>query len=179
MSYGRRLGWYALVRALKPRTVVETGVDKGLGSCVLAAGLLRNRAEGHPGRYLGTDINPQAGWMFQGAYREVGEILYGDSIESLQRLEGPIDLFINDSDHSSEYEEREYACIALKLSPTAVVLGDNALVTDKLYQFAVATGRRFLFFSEKPADHWYPGAGIGAAWGQEQATLDAAVTVVF
>lgn len=179
MSYGRRLGWYALVRALKPRTVVETGVDKGLGSCVLAAGLLRNRAEGHPGRYLGTDINPQAGWMFQGAYREAGEILYGDSIESLQRLEGPIDLFINDSDHSSEYEEREYACIALKLSPTAVVLGDNAFVTDKLYQFAVVTGRRFLFFSEKPADHWYPGAGIGAAWGQEQATLDAAVTVVF
>jgi predicted O-methyltransferase YrrM len=179
MGYGRRLGWYALVRALKPRTVVETGVDKGLGSCVLAAALLRNRAEGHPGRYFGTDINPQAGWLFQGAYREVGEILYGDSIESLQRFEGPIDLFINDSDHSAEYEEREYACIAPKLSPAAVVLGDNAHVTDKLYQFAVATGRRFLFFSEKPADHWYPGAGIGAAWGQEQATSDAAATVVF
>ena len=97
MGYGRRLGWYALVRALKPRTVVETGVDKGLGSCVLASALLRNHAEGHPGRYVGTDINPQAGWLFQGPYREVGEILYGDSIESLQRLERPIDLFI-DSD---------------------------------------------------------------------------------
>ena len=36
MGYGRRLGWYALVRALKPQTVVETGVDKGLGSCVLS-----------------------------------------------------------------------------------------------------------------------------------------------
>jgi hypothetical protein len=177
MGYGRRLGWYALVRALKPRTVVETGVDKGLGSCVLAAALLRNRAEGHPGRYLGTDINPQAGWLFQGAYREAGEILYGDSIESLQRLEGPIDLFINDSDHSAEYEEREYACIAPKLSPEAVVLGDNAHVTDKLYQFALTTGRHFLFFSEKPADHWYPGAGIGAAWGREKASPDAAASV--
>ena len=41
MGYGRRLGWYALVRALKPRTVVETGADKGLGSCVLAALRLR------------------------------------------------------------------------------------------------------------------------------------------
>jgi hypothetical protein len=30
--YGRRLGWYALVRLLKPKVVVETGVDKGLGS---------------------------------------------------------------------------------------------------------------------------------------------------
>lgn len=169
MGYGRRLGWYALVRALKPRLVVETGVDKGLGSCVLAAALLRNQDEGHSGRYLGTDINPQAGWLFQAPYSEAGEILYGDSIESLQRLEGPIDLFINDSDHSAEYEEREYACIAPKLSPRSVLLGDNAHVTDKLYKFAVATGRHFLFFSEKPADHWYPGAGIGAAWGQDKA----------
>ena len=179
MGYGRRLGWYALVRALKPRTVVETGVDKGLGSCVLAAALLRNQAEGHPGRYVGTDINPQAGWLFQGPYRQAGDILYGDSIESLQKLDGPVDLFINDSDHSAEYEEREYACIAAKLSPTAVLLGDNAHVTDKLYQFATATSRRFLFFAEKPADHWYPGAGIGAAWGQEQISPSAPATVVF
>ena len=179
MGYGRRLGWYALVRALKPRTVVETGVDKGLGSCVLAAALLRNHAEGHPGRYFGTDINPQAGWLFQGPYRNTGEILYGDSIESLQRLESPIDLFINDSDHSAEYEEREYACITSKLSSAAVVLGDNAHVTDKLYQFASATGRRFLFFSEKPADHWYPGAGIGAAWGHEQSSTSAATPIIF
>ena len=93
---------------------METGVDKGLGSCVLSAALLRNHAEGHPGRYLGTDINPQAGWLFQGPYRKAGQILYGDSIESLQCLEGPIDLFINDSDHSAEYEEREYACITSK-----------------------------------------------------------------
>ena len=30
----------------------------------------------------------------------------------------------------------------------SVVLGDNAHVTDKLYQFASCTGRRFLFFRE-------------------------------
>ena len=181
MGYGRRLGWYALVRALKPRSVVETGVDKGLGSCVLAAALLRNHAEGHPGRYFGTDINPQAGWLFQGPYREAGEILYGDSIQSLERFKNPIDLFINDSDHSAEYEEREYACIASKLSPNAVLLGDNAHVTDKLYRFAIATGRRFLFFSEKPANHWYPGAGIGAAWGSTQtaSTATAAAPITF
>ena len=167
MGYGRRLGWYALVRALKPRTVVETGVDKGLGSCVLAAALLRNRSEGYPGFYFGTDINPSAGWLFQGKYKDIGQIFYGDSIESLQRFEGAIDLFINDSDHSAEYEQREYACIQSKLSARSVLLGDNAHVTDALYNFALDTGRRFLFFSEKPADHWYSGAGIGAAWGKD------------
>ena len=179
MGYGRRLGWYALVRALKPRCVVETGVDKGLGSCVLAAALLRNHAEGHPGQYFGTDINPEAGWLFQGPYRQSGKILYGDSIKSLQNFEGPIDLFINDSDHSAEYEEREYACIASKLSPHAVLLGDNAHVTDKLFRFAASTGRRFLFFSEKPANHWYPGAGIGAAWGRDHTKPDPTSTTIF
>ena len=179
MGYGRRIGWYALVRALKPHTVVETGVDKGLGSCILATALLRNRAEGHQGHYFGTDINPQAGWLFQGPYREAGEILYGDSIESLKQMQTPIDLFINDSDHSAEYEEREYACITSKLSNSAVVLGDNAHVTNKLYEFATMTNRRFLFFSEKPADHWYPGAGIGAAWGQDQTTATGKAPMTF
>ena len=27
--YGRRMGWYALVRAMKPKVVIETGVEKG------------------------------------------------------------------------------------------------------------------------------------------------------
>src|SRR3712207_1159720 len=36
VRYGRRIGWYAIVRCRKPAHVVETGVDKGLGSCVLA-----------------------------------------------------------------------------------------------------------------------------------------------
>ena len=44
--FGRRVGWYALIRAVKPSHVVETGTDKGLGSCVIAAALLAN-GSGH------------------------------------------------------------------------------------------------------------------------------------
>ena len=80
----KRLGWYALVRATKPEIVVETGVDKGLGAVVLCAAILRNRAEGNQGRYYGTDINPHAGYLLCGPYKQAGEILYGDSIESLR-----------------------------------------------------------------------------------------------
>ncbi len=81
-------------------------------------------------------------------------ILQGFQQLSLNSLDGTIDLFVNDSDHSAEYEEREYACVAAKLSPVAVLLGDNYHVTNKLYQFALATGRNFLFFSEKPATNF-------------------------
>ena len=162
--YSRRLGWYALARALKPGLIIETGVDKGLGCVVLCAALLRNQVEGRPGRYLGTDIRPEAGGLLSGAYAGVGRVLYGDSIASLQTVTDPVDLFINDSDHSADYEAREYEIIAPRLSAAAVIIGDNAHVTDKLAAFAESTGRRFVFFREQPQDHFYPGAGIGLAF---------------
>jgi predicted O-methyltransferase YrrM len=162
--FGRRLGWYAIVRATKPKMIVETGVERGHGSLILCAALLRNAAEGAAGTYFGTDINPEAGMLLGGPYAAVGRILYGDSIASLTDLQGQIDLFINDSDHSADYEAREYATVAAKLAPSAIVLGDNAHVTDKLARFAEATGRSFLMFREEPKNHWYPGAGIGIAF---------------
>ncbi|MGZ8216732.1 class I SAM-dependent methyltransferase [Methylomagnum sp.] len=169
--YGRRLGWYALVRATKPNVVVETGIDKGLGACVITAALRRNAEEGHGGRYYGTDINPHAGYLLHGAYAEHGEILYGDSVASLTALNAMIDLFINDSDHSAEYEALEYQTIRDKLSADALVLGDNAHVTDTLLDFANDSGRHFLFFAERPLSHWYPGAGIGIAFKSKQPSL--------
>ncbi len=174
IRYGKRAGWYALVRILKPAVVIETGVDKGLGSCVLTAALLRNHQEGHRGRYYGTDIQPRAGYFLQGPYASVGEILYGDSIESLRALEESIDMFINDSDHSAEYEEREYGVIEGKLSEGAVVIGDNAHVTSKLLEFAERTGRRFQYWQECPKGHWYGGGGIGVAYWDCQAQVTAA-----
>jgi hypothetical protein len=164
MGFGRRIGWYAIVRAIKPKYVIETGVDKGVGSVVIAAALLQNNKEGCAGEYLGTDINPKAGFLFHGKYASCGRVVYGDSIETLKTIDRDIDLFINDSDHSAEYEAQEYEAIAAKLSSAALILGDNAHLTSALFEFAQATRRKFLFFAEKPADHFYPGAGIGAAF---------------
>jgi predicted O-methyltransferase YrrM len=166
VRYGRRVGWYALVRSLKPRVVVETGVDKGLGACLLTAALRKNATENHQGRYFGTDIDPAAGYLLSGEYANYGRILYGDSIESLRTLEGEIDLFINDSDHSSKYEADEYRTIAHKLSKDAIILGDNSHATDALLEFSLETNRHFVFFQEKPKDHWYPGAGIGISFSR-------------
>lgn len=164
IEYARRLGWYAFVRVLKPRVIVETGIDHGVGSCVLASALLRNIAEGHPGKYYGTDIRTVAGQLFNGKYASVGKILYDDSITSLKSLDEKIDLFINDSDHSGEYEYREYLTIADKLSDRAFILGDNAHATDSLSRFSREQHRKFVFFAEKPEGHWYPGAGVGVSY---------------
>jgi len=162
-TFGRRVGWYAFVRILKPRIVVETGVDKGLGSVLLCSALMRNQAEGFPGQYFGTDINPDAGFLLAEPYNSVGKILYGDSIQSLQSIPS-IDLFVNDSDHSAQYERREYETIAPKLTNRGLILGDNCHCNDVLADFSATHGRQFVFFREEPRDHWYPGGGIGISF---------------
>jgi len=165
-NVGRRMVWYAIARAMKPTVVVETGVDQGLGAIVLCAALSRNASEGHHGRYFGTDINPSAGYYLQHPYSECGHILYGDSLESLGTLNETIDLFINDSDHSESYELAEYELIKTKISPTAIMLGDNSHVTSALAEFSVREKRGFVFLSEEPEQHWYRGAGVGISFSK-------------
>lgn len=157
---GRRAGWYAIIRALQPDHVVETGTDKGLGSVVIAAALLRNGR----GRLSTLDINPSAGYLVSGPYAEVTSITIGDSVESISALQAGVDVFIHDSDHSAEHESRELVAVAPTLTRGARVLSDNAHASDSLALWAEETSRRFLFFHEVPERHWYPGAGIGAAW---------------
>lgn len=162
--FGRRIGWYAFVRATKPKLCVETGTDKGLGTCVIASALMRNAQEGFPGRVLGMDLNPKAGFLLQPPYDQFGALVAGDSHRSIQALTEPVDFFIHDSDHTPEHEAAEFELVEPKLSPHALVLTDNAEKTDKLLAFALKTGRRFLFFTEKAADHWCQPGGIGVAY---------------
>jgi predicted O-methyltransferase YrrM len=164
VDFGRRLGWYAFARTTKPKIIVETGVDKGMGSVLLCSALLKNKEEGHTGQYFGTDINPEAGYLLKGIYSETGKILYGDSLKTLSQFNEKIDLFINDSDHSANYEYQEYLAIRNKISENAILLGDNSHVSDKLAVFSRETNRKFLFFREEPSGHWYPGAGIGISF---------------
>ncbi len=43
------------------------------------------------------------------------------------------------------------------------MLSDNSHASPSLPDWADRTGRRFVFFDERPAGHWYSGAGIGVA----------------
>jgi predicted O-methyltransferase YrrM len=165
VRYARRVGWYAMVRARKPGHVVETGTDKGLGTCVLAAALLRNAAEGQPGRVSSMDINPDAGYLVAAQpWSTVVDLVPGDSVASIRALSTPVDVFLHDSDHSAAHEQAEFEAVEPKLAPGGLLLTDNVTSTNVLCRYAEASGRRFLAFTERPARHWYAGDGIGAAW---------------
>ena len=44
------------------------------------------------------------------------------------------------------------------------MLSSTAHETDALYAFATDHGKHFLYFAEEPFEHWYRGAGLGAAF---------------
>jgi predicted O-methyltransferase YrrM len=162
--YGKRLGWYALVRATKPRVIVETGVDRGLGTAVLAAALMQNDQEGHPGLIYATDIGADCGHLLAEPYKKYCRIIIGDSITSLKKFDRPTDVFLHDSCHEPEYEWAEFMAIQPQLHPGSLVMSDNSLMTTKLLEFARLTGRSFLYFQDQPKEHWWPGDGIGTAF---------------
>jgi hypothetical protein len=157
--WARRSGWYAIVRAAQPDHVVETGTHLGLGSCVIAAALLRN---GH-GRLTTIDIDPEAGYLIGEPWASVIDGRTGDSIDILGTLTD-VDMFLHDSLHTYDYETGELTAIEPKLRADAVILSDNAHQSSALSDWAERNGRHYLFFKEKPLDHWWPGDGIGAAW---------------
>lgn len=157
--WGRRLGWYALIRSAQPEHVIETGTALGLGSCVIAAALLRN---GH-GRLTTIDTDPDAGYLIQEPWASVIDCRIGNSIDVLRTVR-KVGMFIHDSLHTYDHESREFAAVQPNLQSNAIVLSDNSQETPALSDWAERTGRQYLFFREVPVDHWWPGEGIGAAW---------------
>ena len=165
MPFGRRAGWYATVRLLRPKVVVETGVHDGLGATALLRALQRNAAEGYPGVLVSFDIVPDAGWIIPTSVRARHELIIGKSVDSMAgALHGrPIDLFIHDSDHRYEYERRELELASSLATASSVYFSDNAHATAALEDFAADHGLTFSFWREHVTGHFYPGAGIGMA----------------
>src|SRR4051794_27746889 len=96
--FGRRAGWYALARLLKPETILETGIHDGLGSALLLRALERNAGEGHEGSLVSVDINPAAGWLVPDGLRSRWTPVFAPSDEALPgAVEGrKVEMFIHD-----------------------------------------------------------------------------------
>lgn len=158
--FGRRLGWYALVRALQPQVVVETGVHDGLGSALLLRALDRNGS----GKLIGFDLGVESGWLVPSALRSRYELILGDVRDTLPRrlAAGDVDLFIHDSLHTYEHERFELeAVLAASGDRVAALVSDNAHATSALEDVCREHELRYALFLERPRDHFYPGAGLG------------------
>lgn len=162
-AFGKRLGWYALARLLRPRLVVEVGVDDGLGSLVLLRALERNEHEGHPGRLVSFDVNPAAGWLVgRHPLWDLRIESSSDGLPGLLERDGDLDLFIYDGWHSYEAERADLAAVFPRLGPDGVLVSDDSQVTQALPEFCVQHGLELFEFHEIPVEHFHPGAVLAA-----------------
>jgi predicted O-methyltransferase YrrM len=162
-AFGKRLGWYALARAIRPRLIIETGVHDGLGSLLVLRALERNAGDGDPGRLVSFDINPKAGWLV-GSHPS-WELRIQSSREGLPEVLDAarhVDMFVYDGWHSYEDERWDLETAARHLAIEGVLLSDDAQVTQALSDVCREKDLAYLEFQEVPAQHFYPGAVLAA-----------------
>ena len=97
-------------------------------------------------------------------WSEVVDLVIGDSIASIGALDRPVDLFLHDSDHSRAHEKREFDAVEPKLAP-----GAHPAHRQRHQHQCARRARRahrpaVPRLPGEPANHWYPGDGIGVAW---------------
>ncbi len=159
-SFGKRLGWYALARVLRPTLIIETGVHDGLGSMILLRALERN---GSRGRLVSFDINPTAGWLV-GAH-PLWELRIESSCEGLPEVlarPGAPGMFVYDGLHSYDAELWDLEAVQQRLSPGGVLVSDDAH-NGAMAAVCERHGLTYAEVAERPKGHFYPGSRLAAA----------------
>jgi hypothetical protein len=162
--FGKRRGWYALARLIRPGLIVESGVHDGLGSLLLLRALELNTAEGAGGRLVSFDINPAAGWIAASDPRWALRIESSRTgLPALLAGGEAVGMFIHDSLHTYEHERWELATAGAHLAADGVLISDNVHATPALSECSAELGLDYHEFAERPVAHFYPGAAMGAA----------------
>jgi cephalosporin hydroxylase len=157
--YGlQRILIYCLVRCLKPKVVVETGVYYGGNSVFALSALKKNgtgklvsidfpqnimRAESikerHP--WVGDSelysSSYEPGFIVPKKFRNFWELKVGDSLEILPKLNHEIDLFIHDSEHTLNHVTSELNLVWDKISSKGLVFVDDIDWSNGFYAFLV------------------------------------------
>ncbi len=157
--YGlQRILLYCLVRHMKPKLVVETGVYYGGNSVFILAALEENKK----GKLFSIDypqvlMNSQAkskrhpwvgdsevyekiyqpGFIIPEILRTRFNLIVGDSLKEIPKLTGKIDLFIHDSEHTFKHVQSELNLIWKNLSNNALAYIDDIDWSNGFYSFVV------------------------------------------
>jgi len=141
------LNQYAVVRALAPDCVVETGIANGVSSSYLLLALQKNcRGSLHSigladPAFLPPGKNP--GWLVPEWLRAPWQVHLGDAREILPSLLtrlGNIDIFIHDSLHTYDHMMWEFETAYPHLRSGGLLFSDDALWNNAFYDFARNVG---------------------------------------
>jgi predicted O-methyltransferase YrrM len=151
---------YWLVRKLRPKTIVQTGVCNGLSSAFMMLGLVKNSSGGRlhaidmppvfnskdagwtvKGKVYGVVIpeGKSSGWIVPDAYRDRFEVWNGDAKALLPKMVDKvdsIDFFYHDSDHTYEHMMFEFREARRKLRPGGLIVSDDVSWNASVWDFA-------------------------------------------
>jgi len=134
---------YALVRAAKPETILETGVANGVSTSYILLALNSNgRGTLHSIEVGDTRFLPegrQIGWIVPESLRGRWKLHVGDSrtlLCSVARELAPLDIFIHDSLHTDDHMMFEFENAFPYLRPGGILLADDALWNSAFSKFA-------------------------------------------
>jgi predicted O-methyltransferase YrrM len=151
---------YWLVRRVKPRTIVQTGVCNGLSAAFMMLGLVKNGPEGMlhvidlppvfdpndpawtvEGKVYGVVIpeGKTSGWLVPDAYRDRFKVWNGDARDLLPKMVDKvdsIDFFYHDSDHTYNHMMFEFRQAKRKLNKGGLVVADDVSWNASLWDFA-------------------------------------------
>jgi predicted O-methyltransferase YrrM len=151
---------YWVVRQLKPKVIVQTGVCNGLSSAFMMLALAKNGPEGTlhvvdmPPVFDSKDDNwkirdkvygvviPEgktSGWIVPDAYRDRFEVLNGDAkllLPGLLKKVGKVDMFYHDSDHTYNHMMFEFQEAKKYLTKEGVIVSDDISWNASLWDFA-------------------------------------------
>jgi len=173
-GYGEGLRLYALLRKLRPRVAVETGVCNGVSTAFLLLALDANDAgelysldlpeivgeEYEPGRFWdgkGGAVVPagkEPGWMVPERLRPSWHLTLGRSQDELPGLldrVGPIDFFLHDSEHSEACMRFEFEAAWAALRAGGVLAADDVNANTAFADFASREAREPLVLGPKLA----------------------------
>ncbi|HET7100480.1 MAG TPA: class I SAM-dependent methyltransferase [Terriglobia bacterium] len=122
---------YAMVRAARPKVVVETGVCYGVTSSYILSALEENQS----GMLYSIDLPPLAqeanryhGCLVPQHLRKRWRLSCGPSkrlLPKIAREVGPVDLFLHDSLHTYRNMRREFAVMTRNLRCPGIIVSDD------------------------------------------------------
>lgn len=164
VRFGYRTMHYALVRAMKPKSVVELGVHDGLGAVAVLKALERNAEDGEVGKLLAFDDSPESGWLIPDELKAPMTRYEGDATELLEPAlaEHGVDFLIQDIGPGIGFESDLFDA-AVRHARGDVLIRAELDGRMNLEQYARRNQGDFAWAQERPHRHFWQGTKIGLA----------------